>query len=361
MKKNKVKILIVGSDLSVKGGITSVIERFLKNKWNHIEVELHPTYVEGSILKKIIFFFKSIIDYTFKVIKKDFDIAHIHMSYKGSFFRKWIVVKISKTFNRKIVLHLHGSEFEVFYNSSSKIVKNMIKSIFEDSDRVIVLGEKWEHIIRSISKNAKIEIFNNAVEIPKEKVTWCNNEINILFLGVLIKRKGVYDLIESIRILKNNGTIDNKKLNFIIGGAGSEEKQINELINKYKLHECVEMKGWVSGQLKKELIKKAQLFILPSYNEGLPMAILETMSYGMPVISTDVGSISEVVKNNYTGFLIKPGEKENMASLITEIIGDQFEWEKMSQNCKNEIFTKFNENVYFKDIENLYDSIIYNY
>lgn len=360
MEKNKIKVLIVGSDSSVKGGITSVIDNFLQNRWNQIEVELLPTYIEGSSVEKIKFFIKSIIIYVIKSIKQDFDIAHIHMSYKGSFFRKWMVVKISKIFNKKVILHLHGSEFEVFYNSSSKMIKNMIKGIFEDSDKVIVLGEKWKNVIKSISGNAKIEVFNNAVEIPKENVNWCDTKINVLFLGVLIKRKGVYDLIESIKILKDTGIIKSKNLNFIIGGSGPEEEEIQYLINKYNLNPYIEMKGWVSGDLKEELIKKSQLFILPSYNEGLPMAILETMSYGMPVITTNVGSISEVVKNNYTGFLIEPGDIKNMAELITKIIDNKFTWEKISKNCKNEIYNRFNEKKYFEEIEILYNNIASN-
>lgn len=350
----RIKVLIIGSDSSVKGGITSVIDRFLNYNWDGIEVELLPTYIEGNSIKKILFFFKSIIKYLYKLIKNDFNIAHIHMSYKGSFFRKFVIVKIGNLFKKKLILHLHGSEFKVFYENSSKLVKKLIKNILENCDSVIVLGENWKEATKQISPQCNISIFNNAVNVPNYTVEWSESEITILFLGVIIKRKGVYDLIESIRLLDKAGVIKERNIKFIIGGSGAEEENVKNKINEYNLGYCTKMKGWVNGELKEKLLKKAQLFILPSYNEGLPMAILEAMSYGIPVISTDVGSIAEAVVDNETGLLIRPGEIEKMVECITNILSDKVEWQNKSNACKRIIYNKFNEEKYFNNINYMY-------
>ena len=121
MSQEKKKVLIIGSDSTVKGGITSVIDSFLNNQWKDIEVQLLPTYIEGNPMEKINFFIKSLCIYLKRLMKNDFDIAHVHMSYKGSFYRKLLIVKLSKLFKKKVILHLHGSEFEVFYNKSNRI------------------------------------------------------------------------------------------------------------------------------------------------------------------------------------------------------------------------------------------------
>ena len=175
---------------------------------------------------------------------------------------------------------------------------------------------------------------------------------------MLTKRKGIYDLIEAIKILNDKGIVREKKLNFIIGGSGKEEVQIKELISKYKLEQCTEMVGWVNGEKKEELLKKSQLFVLPSYNEGLPMAILEAMSYGIPVVSTDVGSISEVVKNYKTGFLIEPGKRDEIAKGIINLINLEKVWKKQSKACKELICAKFNEKDLLKHINELYVDIL---
>lgn len=354
MKNKRVKVLIIGSHSSVKGGITSVINMFLKHKWENVEVELLATYIELSTFKKMIFFTISVIKLLSKLVKNSFDIIHIHMSYKGSFFRKYIIVKLSNLFKKKIILHLHGSEFAVFYNNSNKVVKKLIQDIFKKSNSVIVLGQNWEKIVKSIVPEAKTVVINNAINIPNYKVKWNDERINILFLGVLIQRKGIYDLLDAIKILNDKGIVKDKNLNFIIGGSGSEELKIKKTIEQYDLLDCIEMVGWVNGEKKEELLKKSQLFVLPSYNEGLPMAILEAISYGIPVIGTNVGSINEAITNGESGILINPNKKEEIVSSILKLVENRECWEMYSDKSKELACNKFNEKKYFKEFENLY-------
>lgn len=349
------RVLIIGSDSSVKGGITSVIDRFLNHQWCGIESELLPTYIEGGAIKKIVFFLKNLFKYISKLFKNSFDIAHIHMSYKGSFFRKYIIAKLGKLFNKKVILHLHGSEFEVFYNNSNVFIKKLIVNLFECCDLVIVLGKNWEVFIRRIAPKSKISILNNAVRLPNYTVKWNEYKINILFLGVLIKRKGIYDLIEAIKLLNEKGIIKEKRLNFIIGGSGLEEENLKRKIMEYNLNEFVEMSGWVNGNMKEELLRKSQIFILPSYNEGLPMAILEAMSYGIPIIATDVGSISEAVSEECTGYLIEKNSPTQISNKICKIIDS--DWQTLSRNCLEKIKENFDEKVYFEKIEKIYLNI----
>lgn len=356
MEVKNEKVLIIGSDLSVKGGITSVIDSFLNYKLDGFELELLPTYIEGSSIKKIIFFIKSYFKYIVLLLKNKFNIVHIHMSYNGSFYRKFLIVKISKIYKKKVVLHLHGSEFKKFYNSSNSMIKKLIKNIFESSDCVIVLGDEWYKFISQVAPKANIKIFNNAVKIPDSNVNWNKERINILFLGVLIKRKGVDDLIEAVNVLEKKNLNKNRNLKFIIAGVGKEEEELKEKVKKYNLDYCINFAGWVNGEKKKNLLEEAQVFVLPSYNEGLPMAILESMSYGIPVISTNVGSIEEVVNNN-NGYIIKPGEINDLANAIEDITEDEEKWSEKSNLARKIIYERFNQKIYFKNIKNLYNDM----
>lgn len=357
MNRKKKRVLIIGSDSSVKGGITSVINSFLQNSWENIEIDLLPTYINENPLKKILFFLKFLIKYIVKILKNEFDIIHVHMSYKGSFYRKFIVIKISKIFKKKSVLHLHGSEFEVFYKSSSKHVKKLITDIFMMSDCVIVLGERWLNFIKKIAPEANIQVFNNAVKVPKYTVKYNKECTNILFLGVLIKRKGIYDLIEAINLLNHMDITNKKKVKFIIGGTGKEEEGVRSLIMKYNLNNCIDMVGWVDGTKKEKLLKECNVFVLPSYNEGLPIAILEAISFGIPVISTTVGSIDEAVIHNSNGYLFKPGDIGTLIKYICKILEDDSEWRKFSKESKNIAYSKFNITNYFKKIEEIYNNL----
>ena len=114
------------------------------------------------------------------------------------------------------------------------------------------------------------------------------------------------------------------------------------------------MVGWVDKNKKKHLLKISNLFVLPSYNEGLPVAILEAMSYGIPVISTNVGSIEEVVKDNETGFIVNPGNIYEIVDSINKLVINEKMWEEKSIKSRQLIDRDFNDEQYFYKMEKLY-------
>src|SRR5699024_9570393 len=100
-----------------------------------------------------------------------------------------------------------------------------------------------------------------------------------------------------------NETLKNYNVRFLIGGVGPEENRLKEFVVQNNLSNYVDFLGWVSEEQKQFFFKESQVFVLPSYNEGLPISILESLSFGIPVISTNVGSIDEAIIDNYNGFI----------------------------------------------------------
>ena len=140
-----------------------------------------------------------------------------------------------------------------------------------------------------------------------------NSPYTFLFLGIITKQKGIYDLVKVIGLNKEQLC---GKFKLIIAGCGNVN-MLNEMIDQFDIHDLVEYKGWVSGNEKDQLIKNADVFILPSYFEGLPISILEAMSFGKPIISTRVGGIPEVVETGVNGILVDAGNfNEIFAALM---------------------------------------------
>ncbi len=353
------KILMVGNDESVHGGITTVINQFKKNNWKNknIDFKFIPTYIEGNTMKKSLFFVVAYLKIIWHCLTDNLDIIHIHMSYRGSFFRAYFIHKLCCIFKIKDIIHLHGSEFKKWYDENcSEHEKKMVKKLLRESNKIIVLGREWEKRILSIEPLAKTEIVNNTVSIPNIKAKFNKDCFNILFLGVLIKRKGVYDLLYAISKLKDKKDLKNKK--FIIAGSGNEQEKIKNKAKDLKINEYIEFTGWIDSKQKKQLLEKSQLMVLPSYNEGLPMAILEAMSYGIPVVATNVGDISEAVINEKNGFLVKAGNIEELTNAIFKIIDcNQDEWERLSNNSKKIVNEKFSDIEYFNKFETIYKTI----
>ena len=350
------KVLMIGNHESVHGGITSVIQQLLNFEWekNGIEMNFIPSYKGGNFFQKLSYFAKA-----YSVIKKQFkkerpDLVHVHMSHTGSFIRASIIENSCLKYNVPIIVHLHGSEFKKFYYNSSLKKQKKISRFFQNATATIVLGEKWKEFVLSISPKANISVMNNSIRIPEMAVEQNKFYVNFLFMGVLIKRKGVLDLLEAINQLKKEERFNKIKVKFNIGGSGQEFDELTKYVETNSLSEYVEFLGWIDKEKKKEELKNNQVFVLPSYNEGLPVAILEALSYGMPIITTDVGSIAEAVHNEKNGYLIQPGDVEELKNKLLFLINNFEVRKKMGEESRKIAKESFDENEYYKKIIELY-------
>lgn len=341
---------MIGNHPSVNGGITSVINQLRGYDWEkeNIVMKFVPTYLEKSNILKILFFGQAYIKILFEIFFWKPEVIHMHMSYKGSFARKYLIHKLCKLFNIREVVHLHGSEFKKWYDESPNKKKLKIRKLLKEVDRFIVLGSEWEHRIKVIEPLTSIIVVNNTVSIPKQIVKWNEQEFNIIFLGVLIKRKGVSDLLQAIYLLHQKGLLENVKLG--IAGTGNEEEYLRNECETLGLEKHVTFYGWTDGKKKEELLLNSQLFVLPSYNEGLPIAVLESMSYGLPVVSTYVGDLKEAVNNGENGYLVEPGDIKGLANVLEYMITlTEDKWEKVSKSAREKAEKKFSDSNY-KDI-----------
>lgn len=352
-----IKVLMLGNNTSVRGGITSVIEQLLNYDWkqNGVEMKFISTYIKTNNAKKIVYFLGAYIRILVAFLFDRPDIVHLHMSYKGSFQRKYAIHKLCRKFGIKDIIHLHGSEFEKWFYEMDPNTQEKIRKLLRECEAFIVLGEKWNHTIKKIEPLTNTVVVSNTIHIPEERMEWKNEIFQVLFLGVLIKRKGVSDLIKAIKILADSQKCN--KIHFVIAGTGIEEQHLKEECKKFNLEEYITFAGWTSGEKKEYLLKNSQLLVLPSYNEGLPIAILEAMSYGVPIIATDVGDISSAVREAENGYLISPGDCKKLADTINQIANHKDLFEQLSNESRKIAEKDFSDKNYFDKLRGLYEEL----
>ena len=193
-----IKVLMCGNHPSNRGGMTSVISQIREHNWEREGVSLRfiPTYLPGNPLKKTAFFIKAYYRIR-QVMKNDRpEILHVHMSYKGSFTRTSYLHRLCRKYGVKDIIHLHGSEFEKWYNASPERKKRQIRALLHECGAIIVLGESWKHVVTSIEPSANVVVISNGVKIPDSCVRWNPDRCQLLYLGVLIPRKGLGDLLD---------------------------------------------------------------------------------------------------------------------------------------------------------------------
>lgn len=133
---------------------------------------------------------------------------------------------------------------------------------------------------------------------------------------------------------------------------------MKRLANEQQVEPWIEFVGWTDGEAKEKYLKESQALVLPSYNEGLPIAVLEAIGYGLPIIATDVGDMSAAVKNGQNVFLIKPGDISALSDKIVRFCSDEEIYTKMSCESKKIAKEEFSDEKYFEKIRNCYQEAL---
>lgn len=346
------KVLVVGpSTTKSKGGMATVISNIsnskeLNKKYN---IDIFPSYIDGNILIRILY---SIISYLkYLIVLNSADIVHIHMASRGSTWRKWYYIKSAKRRGKRVLLHIHGAGYKEFYEKGCTAEKkNKICNLLDIVDEVIVLSEEWKEFFAKLCDNDKINVLYNAVPIPKFRRKKYNDH-NILFLGRLGQRKGIYDLLEAIpKVLEK---IPDAK--FFIGGDGDIEI-CQKICNDKGIENSVSILGWISAVEREKYFKLCSTYILPSYNEGMPMSVLEAMSWECSVVTTPVGGIPQVINNKKNGILVNPGNVKEISNTLIDIITAYNKKEYLSKKAKKTIEMKFSIDTWCMRLSELYGS-----
>jgi glycosyltransferase involved in cell wall biosynthesis len=347
--RDKCTILVIGPN--AKGGISSVINSYESYGLFDGNIIRLASYRGGNIVKRLVVFAMSLIRYFWILFtNKNVKIIHIHSATDGSFVRKYIVFKIAKMFEKKVIFHIHCAVFDKFYNNSSTFVKNRVKEVLDNSNVIIVLSDYWKNVVSQISTNKNIKILYNPCMVKEfEKIT--TEKINVLFMGRVGKRKGVYDIIEAAKLITN----PNIEINLYGDG---ETPEFQKLIQENNLQNIIKLKGWVSSDTKDTAFKSSDIYILPSYEEGLPMSVLEAMAYGLPIISTPVGGIPDAVEDCVNGFLVQPGNYKALVEKINLLTNDKELNHKMGQESFKKAKEKFDINVIIKQLKEIYDELV---
>jgi glycosyltransferase involved in cell wall biosynthesis len=321
----KIRVLMVGESPHLRGGIASVQKLILKNVPANISITHLATvdsYPSDPNLPKILVFIRALAKLLLYLVRKDIDIVHIHLSERGSAIRKMIVAALVILFHTPLIIHAHGSEFHLFYPKLPWIMRWVMRSVFSKCDRFVVLSNSWKsfYLEKLDFSPEQVVVLENPVVIPPQ-IPNCSTDsmVNLLFLGRVGERKGAYDLLKAFSALPSN-LLESSKL--LLAGDGEIDLAIR-LSHELNISDRVTVLGWLDSNERNNLLSKVDVFILPSYNEGLPMALLEAMAYALPVITTPVGGIPELITHKANGLLVTPGNIKELTQSLKLLIEDE--------------------------------------
>ena len=336
------RVVMVGPHEDCTGGVPKVVRDYrCSGLMKELGVKYIPTYRGGTKAAKIYFYVGSLARIFWALLMHRCDIVHLHSAFTWSFRRMSVIFFIAKLFRKRTVFHVHAGLFEEKYRAASHAEKMGTRFVLTKSDMVLALSDEWKAKLQGIAPKSKVRVLVNGIHLnkfPKEMIDRnLEPPYEILFLGRLVEAKGVYDLISAAACLEKG------KFKFVLAGDG-EINQVEELIKQKNLKDLIETPGWIAGTKKSKYLKRAHLYVLPSYHEGLPMSVLEAMGFYLPVIATPVGGIPQAVNHGINGYLVPCGEPDKLAESIARIVANETEWRQFSLKSREILEKNFGIN-----------------
>jgi glycosyltransferase involved in cell wall biosynthesis len=324
--RRKLVMMFAGGGLTHASGGVGTFIRYLTDEWTTKpgtpEVRVVDTRGPGGKASMALHFLKAIgLLLSWGSIGR-IDLLHIHLAAYGSALRKGVLILIGDMLGIPVVVHMHGSNFYKFYADLPGPCQKGLRFILNRARYVVVLGDDWrQFLISSIGVEPdKIAIIVNGVPGPDDidrSRAADRASCRIVFLGQIGERKGVPDLLAAFqtpRLLARSWTAT-------VAGDG-EVDEFRAAVAKAGLQDRVSVPGWVGREAASDLLREADIFVLPSHFEAMPIAILEAMAHGVAVVATPVGAIPEFLTDGQTALLVPPGAPDELADAIVRLIDD---------------------------------------
>jgi len=296
-----------------------------------------------------------LVRYLVILVSKPVDVIHIHTASYSSFWEKALFILAGKLFAKPIILHIHGARFDHFYNSSRTPVRGLIKKIIMLCDRVIALSQYWQDFFTGIAGETRVLMVENCINTLAyiNSKTAKTEKPTVLFLGELSHRKGIDDLFKIANYIKNKGVT----ARFIAAGPGNFSL-LNSRLQEQGLQDIVVITPPVFGEPKRLLLAQSWMFILPSYAEGMPIAIIEALAAGLPVIATQVGGLTDMITNRVNGFLAPPGNIELLGNSILALLQNDHLRHTIAANNTTLAVRRFDIHLLVDRLDSIYSGLI---
>ena len=279
---------------------------------------------------------KRMVEFQFRLWLNQPDAVLLFCSSGLSFREKSWMARRAKKKGRTVILAPRSGLIKDDIKRSEAFERLVIKTL-NSIDVLLCQGQSWKLFYSQLSRNKSLqyEVIHNWIDVSSykslNKSEKRDAKIVVLFVGWITRNKGVFEILDVAK------KIENTQVEFILAGDGDAFEEVAAFIVKENLKN-VKLVGWVKGGAKDQLMIDADIFILPSYREGYPNALIEAMASGLPVISTKVGSIPDLIEDRRSGILIDPKNADQLESAINELIGDESERIRMGKNARLRVF-----------------------
>ncbi len=309
-------------------------------------------------IKKILFALLSYIRLFVTISQEKPDIVQVFTCSYWGYWRNWLYILTARLLRKKTIFHLLNA-IDLFYINSDKFGKFLLTKSLNSADIYLVQSPGLQEWLNRYCHKKTFGIWNgiDLSSIPSCPIFIEKNKFSGTLVGITVgglsKNKGTYDILDVLHAFKDQGVI----INWIFVGNGNLE-YFRKLVKEKGLENQIEFTGPVTEELKWQKLYSADFYCMPSYAEGQPISIIEAMAIGLPIISSDVGSIREMIGYTECGIVVRPGCVDELKKALLDIIQDEEKRISMGIKAKEVAYSRHKDVDLFTSLEQIYKSIV---
>jgi glycosyltransferase involved in cell wall biosynthesis len=327
----------LGPDPRDGGGMPAVVAGLVASPLAELhDLQVIPTHQRGSVQQRLLVFAKALRTLAGFCLRPGDRVVHLHTTVRGSMYRKTICAMLAKALRAPVVLQVHVGEpeLESFRERVDPVSLAAFRWAFGHADKVLSVGAASAREVEEHYSARDVEVLPNAAPaldtIPAHPVPdpAPAGQARLLYIG------GFHDPVKGGEVLLDALPAilaRHPGVQVTIAGPGEAPARLAAVNGK------ATWLGWLDADAKARALREADIFLMPSTSEGLPVALLEAMAYGKPIVATRVGGIPDVLADGTEGMLVAPGDVAALADAVGTLVGDPARARELGRAAKERV------------------------
>lgn len=283
-------------------------------------------------------------------------VLHLNTSLnQKAYWRDLVYLVVARLMRCDVISQIHGGAMPQTFFPHSRFFTWILRRSLVASCSVVVLSKAEAEAYRTFDRRINVQLVPNAIDSSSLSAAArsFNHDapLRLVYVGRLISSKGLFEAVESLRLFKAEG----RKFTFRVAGSGPDDLRLRAAVAKAGLERETAFLGPVFGEAKSRLWLESDIFVFPTYHEGLPYAILEAMAAGCVPVTCAVGAIPDVLQEGTHGLFVPPHDTEKLARALVRLDTDREGLACMAHAARERVQTYYTSERLTRDFQRLYE------